>query len=349
MKKSYLIIAAAALAMASCSKENIVDSVNDNETVAITFEQFVNKATKSEITNETALASADGFRVWGYKAKNVASGETIAWDNDDAKLVIFDDVQVSYASSEWSYSPLKFWDKTCSYRFYAGGPVAHTNGTLDCIASGDAYMKFTVEGAVSAPATESFSDFVIDRIVNQTNASTINDPTYREGFDFHHIMAKISFAVKKSGTLTASDDLVLTDIKMSGYNAASGDFEQKKFDGTWGVLNTSEWSQTATASGETVQLASGEALEFDAKETNLVKDYIMVPQQIAANTLKFTVSYTLNGEEFTDQEGTLANAQTWGTDSHVTYTITVGPQAILFDVNTVCSFCVASGDAISIE
>lgn len=348
MKKSYLIIAAAALAMASCSKENIVDSVNDNETVAITFEQFVNKATRAEVVDEAALVTEGGFKVWGYKAKNVASGSAIAWTPMN---MIFNGVEVTAttASSDavWTYASTKYWDKTCSYRFYAGGPISHTNGTLACTASGD-IMKFKVTGAESAPATESKSDFVIDRVVNQKDASTVISG-YKETFDFHHIMAKISFAVKKSETLTASDNLILTDIKMSGYNAASGDFEQKKFDGTWGVLNTSEWSQTATASGETVQLASGEALEFDAQETNLVKDYIMVPQQIAANTLKFTVSYTLNGEEFTDQEGTLANAQTWGTDSRVTYTITVGPQAILFDVNTVCSFCVASGDAISIE
>ena len=111
-------------------------------------------------------------------------------------------------------------------------------------------------------------------------------------------------------------------------------------------LNISEWSQTTTASGETVQLASGEALEFTAKETNLVKSYIMVPQQIAANTLKFTVSYTLNDEEFTDQEGYITTAQTWGTDSHTLYTITVGPLAIKFDVNSVCDFhLIASGDA----
>ena len=347
MKKSYLIIAAAALAMASCSKENIVDDVNfnDNETVAITFEQFVNKATRAEVVDEAALVTEGGFKVWGYKAKNVASGSAIAWTPMN---MIFNGVEVTAttASSDavWTYASTKYWDKTCSYRFYAGGPISHTNGTLACTASGD-IMKFKVTGAESAPATESKSDFVIDRVVNQKDASTVISG-YKETFDFHHIMAKISFAVKKSEDLASSDVLILKDIKMSGYNAASGDFVQNKFDGTWNELNISEWNQTTTASGETVQLASGEPLEFTAKETNLVKSYIMVPQQIAANTLKFTVSYTLNNEEFTDQEGYITTAQTWGTDSHTLYTITVGPLAIKFDVNSVCDFhLIASGDA----
>lgn len=339
MKKSYLMIAVVALALTACSEN---EKITGEEGQSIQFAEFVNKATKAEIANEQALAQAGGFKVWGYK-NLITKGSD--WSS---RTPIFGGTVVTgtnAADPVWSYSPIKYWDKTCNYIFYAAGPATGMDGTLECVASGDAAMKFTVTGAKSAIATSSTSDFVIDRVVNKTNAKTDLTSTYKVQFDFHHIMAKISFALKKSPSLASSDVLIVNSMKMTAYNGADGNFTQKKFDGTWETLDVSEWTQASTASGDTQNLIDSDMTLTTTATALTGKDFIMVPQAIAAETLKFTLTYTLNNEIFQDQEATLSAAQTWGTDSHVTYTITVGPQAILFDVLSVCGFdVIASGD-----
>jgi hypothetical protein len=58
--------------------------------------------------------------------------------------------------------------------------------------------------------------------------------------------------------------------------------------------------------------------------------------------LTFTISYIIGdvntGEVFTEQVGVMPSNQKWGTDTHTTYTITVGPRAIEFSAKTVAGF-----------
>lgn len=351
MKKNFLMIAPAAAAVVlalgmtctftSCSNEDIAQ-VEDEE-IAISFDEYINKATKAEIVDEQALANAGGFSVWGYKTKTTG----LNWS---AKTTIFNEVTVSgtdAANPVWSYSDTKYWDKTCTYKFFAAGPAGASG--LSIIDDATNIKKFQVTGAASALASSSTSDIVIDRVPNTKNAATVT-AGYKESFDFHHIMAKVSFKVKKSDDLKDADVLVLKNMKMTGWNANTGTFTQAKFDGTYTALNISEWSQTAGTAGETAELVDEDKTLTKTAAELTGKAYIMVPQTIAASTLKFTVTYTLNGETFSDQEATLTAAQTWGTDSHTVYTIAIGPQAIVFDVTSVCDFCYnAPGQAVAID
>ena len=162
MKKSYLILAAVAGLFASCSQNEDITKIVEEDT-PILFEQYTNNVTRAEIVDEQALAQAGGFKVWGYKAKTTG----LDWSTS-TKTTIFDATVVTgtdVASPEWTYTPLKYWDKTSSYKFFAGGPVNHTNGTLAW--SSD---LFTVTGAQSGKAATSLSDFVIDRVVKETEA-----------------------------------------------------------------------------------------------------------------------------------------------------------------------------------
>ena len=80
------------------------------------------------------------------------------------------------------------------------------------------------------------------------------------------------------------------------------------------------------------------AVKVTKAGVNVKDTYIMVPQTIAANDLTFTINYTINGEAFTAQAGSVTTAQTWGTDTHTTYTIIVAPNVINFDVNSVAGW-----------
>lgn len=347
--KKYLFIASAAVLFAACSSSN--DNVNEIvEETPIQFEEYLGKATKAEIASEQALAQAGGFYVWGYKVKNTGDEfKTAPTSMATGQTAVFTKVPVKgtdVANPVWSYEDTKYWDKTCSYNFFAGGPVNHTTGTLAW-----ANDKFTVTGAASALATATTSDFVIDREVNFVNAATRTAGT-NVAFDFHHIMAKVSFYVKKASTLKSTDVVILNSLTMSGWNEKTGNFEQKKFDGTWAELNTTEWTlASASTAGVTDELiASDITLTTEAQELEDM-DYVMVPQAItytaatgtaAAKGLTFTLTYTLNNEEFSNQVAVVPSTQTWGTDSHTVYTIIVGPEAIKFDVTSVCDFCLSN-------
>lgn len=330
MKKSYLILAAVAGLFASCSQNEDVTKIVEEDT-PILFEQYTNNVTRAEIVDEQALAQAGGFKVWGYKAKTTG----LNWSTS-TKTTIFDATVVTgtdVVSPEWTYTPLKYWDKTSSYKFFAGGPVNHTNGTLAWNSD-----LFTVTGAQSGKAATSLSDFVIDRVVKEADGAT---PPTAVSFDFHHIMAKLTFKVQRTVDATIN----ITSMTMTGWNSGNGNFAQSKVDGTWTSIDCTEWTIPTAGTGDITLIGTGAGNESVSLTTNdattLTDVYIMVPQAIAANTLTFTLTYTLNGETFSDQVGVLADAQTWGTDTSNEYTIKVGPQAILFDVASVCDFCVA--------
>lgn len=336
----------AAVALASCSSNDTVENIVPAEE-EINFEGTTQKSTRAEIKNEKALGLAGGFAVYGYKYK-----DGLAWTNwsSTAGNVIFTNQNVTTTAAAaddetktdytWTYSGTKYWDKTAAYKFYAIAPYESTpNYTLS------ADGKFTITSVASGLAANS-KDYVIDRVVNDVAASTSHSAV---AFDFHHIMTKVDFLLAKSSDLADADVVKVTSVKMSGWNNAAGTFVQSKVDGTWGALDCTEWTLATPAVAGDVECVTAETtLSKTAAATN-TNTYIMVPQDIAASTLTFTLNYTVNGEPFTAQAGVVTAAQKWGTDSHFTYTITVGPEAITFDVTSVCDFCVSGSGSSTVN
>lgn len=321
MKKSILLLAVAASFAACTQNEEINDAISQQE---IKFDQVLNKTTKAEIVDEAALASEGGFAVFGYKSTDAFASN---------KTTVFDNVNVFSENGAWKYTDKKYWDKTATYNFYAIAP--YESSATYSLNDG----KFTVDGVASGLATAS-EDYVIDRTpAEECGISGAGTPS-TVGFEFHHIMAKLSFAVK---TNLEGSVIKVQSLTMTGWNAGEGKFVQTKTDGTWSVLDASEWTiaTAATGSATLIGASSGNAEEvtLSSDATELIDKYIMVPQTIAAETLKFTVNYTIDDEPFVNQVSALSTAQTWGTDSHTIYTLTIGPAAIEFDVTSVCDFC----------
>lgn len=337
MKKSFLFLAVAATFAACTQNDAINDAISEQE---IKFDQVLNKTTKAEITDKAALASEGGFAVFGYKSTS-----------SDA---VFNGVKVYSENSgnNWKYDQIRYWDKNATYRFYAIAPYQPTNGEYSIDKTTGV---FTITGVKSGLAKDS-DDFIIDRDgVSNVEGATANN-NQAVSFDFHHIMAKVKVVVKKG--VAYNEAINITKLTMSGYNPNVGNFTQKKFDTTWGALDVSEWNIATTGTNGSVELIGGNAtdksIEFEetaegaAAPSSEVQDiYIMVPQEIEAKTLKFTIDYTLTysdgtTEVFTDQSATIEDVQIWGTDSHTTYTLTIGGSAkpIEFNVTSVCNFCV---------
>ena len=137
MKKSYLIIAAAAAMFAACGDTDTFKEINNTEGPSISFSTYTQKATRAENSDSTyALDLKDHhltFKVWGYK-------------NTDSKAV-FDGDSVGYSNSQWSYLKNRYWDKTATtYEFYAFAPENAPftfNGVNDIDTQKDGYFSIT--------------------------------------------------------------------------------------------------------------------------------------------------------------------------------------------------------------
>jgi hypothetical protein len=347
MKKSYLMIAAAAALLTACAGNDTIHDVEEPES-AITFNQALNKTTRAYIADEAGLAGEGGFIVYGYKRKTSESGWTAA-------QTIFNGVNVKSTNSgtSWSYDNLRFWDKNGTYNFFAIAPYNPTTGTYSLVAnSAPEALKFKIEGAASAISTAS-DDYLIDRDGAKNVDGAYTGTTHPVvNIDFHHIMAKIDFKLKST---LSSGKITVTKLTMTGWNSGAGTFTQS-LTATPTTLVNSEWAIPTAGTGNITLVGTGasqNSVELtcatEASPTAVTDWYIMVPQNIAASTLTFTVDYTFKdgeySETFEDQVATLTAAQVWGTDSHTTYTLDIKPAAIEFDVTSICGFCVDGGQA----
>lgn len=342
MKKNYFMIAAAATMFAACAETDLVNDVNvATAPQAIGFETFANKATRAEITDVTGLQGV-GFQVWGYKA---ATAETMDWTN---QYTVFDNVAVSYTDGAWGYEDKQYWDRTSTYKFYAAAPNTPDGVTYSIDAETG---MITIDGAASAISTSS-NDYLIDRDgelnVDGDYKGTSHDAV---DFDFHHIMSKISFKLKAA----VPETIKVTNLTMTGWNAGAGKFVQTSNATPTSANDDDEWSIATAADGNITLVGTGATdaeitLNADMATVSEVTDkYIMVPQTIAAEGLTFTIDFEIEGEKFVAQVGKLAAEQIWGTDAHITYTISVGPDVIDFNVTKVCNWDNGSQRTLEIE
>ena len=359
MKKSYLMIAAAAALFAACGEKDTFKDV-DTQDSPIAFDQAINKVTRAYIENEEDLAGEGGFVVYGFKtlnnwtsiAQNVYSNQGTNVKSNDNGVT-------------WYYDNLRFWDKTGKYNFYAVAPYGASatytiNSTL-----GASFGYITITGAASAKNANS-ADYLLARggvldELGSNHTSADNDPVT---FDFHHVMTKVM--VKLKSTLDAPyGHIKVTSLAISGWNSNTGTFAQNSASTPNNTLDNSEWTITAQSplAGNFDLVGTG-CTDTDititcdknsaAANTETVQDFcIMVPQNIATDQLTFTLDYTYYNDEndthtdalnddyneaYPAQVAVVPSAQTWGTDACIIYTIDIKPASIDFDVDEICNF-----------
>lgn len=346
MKKSLFIIATTALVISCASNDVKNDIIESNVEIGFAAETY--KATRAEITSNANLATAGGFVVWGYKAKNQA---TMDWTVDP--YTVFDGVNVyvkdgqdgayiSGTETDWTYATKKYWDKGASYCFYA---VAPNGGSYSIAGATNNVKRITITGAAygdaSAAATK---DYLISRagVIDRKGTNQAN-----VDFIFNHTMAKVDFLLKKGDNVAG--EVKVQSIDMTGWDGGNGTFVQT-LTATPNTLSHTEWTIPTPVADASVSLLTGESAALTttgAKTTS--KTFIMVPQTIDAGDLTFTIDFTVDGEPFYDHVGSVALEQIWGTDSHITYTITIDPQAIEFDVASIAGFTNETTGAATVE
>ncbi len=320
MKKSYLMIAAAATLFAACASNEMKNDIKDFGNSEISFSTYASRQTKADPSAENSGETAkwdlenhhENFDVWAWKYYNGA------W----ISTAVYDKGTVSYASSAWSASPLRFWDKSADkYYFYAAAPhsdnwVLNSKYTASTNEVGNnaylSYADFTLAGGatnnLSYNTTETVTSYVesfknvsdVDLMIAEDNevlratynVSTV--PAVNELFD--HILSRlnVTVALKDGGDLATKGATVkVTNFGITGVNLKNkGTFNEN------GAVSTAPYTGAALSGGTTARWTSlstvnapynlpGANISTTALTTSAlyIAQYLIIPQSITSEVL----------------------------------------------------------------
>lgn len=186
MKKSLLMLGAAAMMLASCTQNEVVEVA---ESRAIGFNGTgIDNITKADITS-TAFTH---FYVYG------------GYDNTP----IFNGTEVSYNGGNWTYTPTQYWAAgTWKFAGYEGGdgvsPTwSYANGlTLEVNSDAD-NQSDVVYAATSSDIT-----------IEEAEVATYSTPV---ALQFTHLLSKIQFKFVKDAQSLGGVTVKLSDFVVSG-------------------------------------------------------------------------------------------------------------------------------------
>ena len=286
-KKFFMGIAAmAAMTLVSCSSDDL-NSLSDNSSKneAISFDGYLGRSavavngSRGSVLDKPALQKlTEGFGVFGnYSSEGTTAGYGNNW---------FDNLQVKYLNTKWTYEPLKYWLPEGHIDFLAYAPfnAGMVNNTY-C-------LDFTVSSAI---------DKQIDLLwAHADNQKKADKPVT---FNFKHALAKIGYTVKTNVEGTGTT-ITLTKITLAGSTAA----DPAKAFYTKGTIDLSKengadlWTKSTTVEKQNFEWFSGSynvtispSHPNDIREKD--KDYLFViPQNFESGNddLYVIVDYTIN-------------------------------------------------------
>lgn len=218
MKKLFLYATMLAFVLSSCSNDNELGTI-EVDTSAIEF-----RTLNEDKTTNTRAAVTDKDNILSF---------TVTGQKQSDQGYLFNGFGVTRGeSSNWAYSPLRYWPANDKVNFYAYSPTASRNiktgeGLTDFDYSASAPFTYTVPEIKKNDAQE---DFLIARLLDQNEAvGTVN-------LNFQHALSRVTFSAKttqKNVTYiitgvelvnlypSATMDLTDTDIPQTGSFAYS--------------------------------------------------------------------------------------------------------------------------------
>ena len=328
MKKYFFLAAAAIVALAACS-ENELD-LSDRAGRPINFNTVSGLTTKAPLSGTVYKTTDPTFGIFCYA---LTSGKNWASNSSDGQLYM-NNVEISYNSTDL------IWEPATTYYWPLSGSLTFVG-----------YSPFGCQGTVAyAPATKALTvtDFLVkadpddqeDLMWATTNPDlTDNQATYTSesatstlrGVNevFHHALSQVKFNVKKANGL---DDYTIT------VNSITFDAYSK---GTLTVTNDSPvWSAQAKQT----------SFEFDTEGADVVapnygsdfaafgKANMPVPQTLATGVQTFTITYSLEksgvdlgSKTVTAQDLLGATVTEWAQNTIYNYNIVIDLNKIYFN------------------
>lgn len=327
MDKKFVmgIAAMAALTLVSCSSDDL-DSFSDNSSKneAISFDGYLGRSavavngSRGSVLNKDSLQNftPEGFGVFGnYKVEN---GQEFGSN-------LFNNQQVTYKASAWTYSPLKFWPAQGHIDFLAYAP----------------YIKGT-------ELTGSSIDFTVDKVVaNQkdllwaNNAVGQTKDNKKVTFNFKHALSRLGYTVKLYKDDSSNATFTLNKLTLAGsYPKSTTETAQAFYTKGTIDLSTGNWTPKETEKKQDFEWVSSDKQVSNTGIENDKTDYLFViPQNFseAADKLYVIVEYTIDyGDESESVKNKVYKQITPNFEQGKAYmlNLTIG-LPIEFDVNVV--------------
>ena len=262
MKKGLLMLGAAAMVLASCTQNEVVEVA---ESRAIGFDAFVNNTTKVDIVD----AQFAKFWVFG------------AYDNTTSWTPFYTNDVVEKKQSVWTAAKTAYWTAQKSHKF-----AAYANGTSQLTAG------VSFDAATGANGTLKFTDYPVgDNDLVAAVATTMtwdgsSEPS-KVDFTFRHLLSKVKFTF----TTDAANDYVMKieNLKITA-KGGTNPIVKAGCDFT-GDNNGLNW--TAASQGSTGEYTYATIDDCAGGTTNSAEKYV-IPQNNAL-TVSFKVTFTDNG------------------------------------------------------
>ncbi len=301
-------MACMAVAFSGCQEGPVlVDECSSDEGMlrAIGFDNtFIDQATATRAAAPFALS--DYFTtmgVWGWRS-----------DAEVTDQPQFIDQLITYspAAAKWQYSPLRYWERHSTYRFYAYAPhqtdVAGSSVSIDAATGHIAISGVTLTGTnLQTPPTAAqqyvFSavpsgdtDWMIARAGRTSVPGRLGQTVE---FTMQHILSKLNVAVRTSDALAADGGVtgVTVNSLHIGTFAAEGDFAQT-------LDHTPDATLAADRAAAEWTLTAAPALTLQGPADIIVKNTDVAPGEtsVAGNTLLYILESLVLPQDVTTSQ-----------------------------------------------
>lgn len=252
MKRLFILASAAIVALASCSKTQVVYNDAPEE---IGFKTVTGVMTKGPIEG-TTLPTGKAMMVYASKSK----------DNVEEYTPYFSKVPFSY-TSYWGGTPAQYWPETGYLKF-----IAYYPSTIGTGVTGDATTDIVITGASAANG----DDILYTNLTAEQSCAS--NPKPLVPMPFLHALAQVQVTAKVS-------DAAMTNVKVTSVVLTN-----PLMTGTLTIASSdASWASQAVGDPVTMNnVISSEALTDDAK--SLGKGTLVVPgDQTATLTVTYTI------------------------------------------------------------
>lgn len=339
MKKSQLILAAALVALAACSKAE-VNSL-DNE---IGFRAVTARATKANdaIISGTTYGTDNSFKVWGWQSEAGDFSDVV----NNAASNFMSDLVISYNGGPQSRADA--WRNADNYYYWP------FTGKISFLAIHPEEVDPTTTGwdATNKKPQATIDDYTISAANKTVDLMLANNEGARQAaalpMVFNHALSQILVQVKTQENYTADVKFDVNSVQFNKIDL-SGDLAYANNAFTWtdNDTQTEDWMYYNTAKENINNVADdyGVANVMIPQAAN--EDDPATPAVIEGTTL--TISYTMKQTGSAAITGTVVvpASQLWEAGKKYVYTLNFKLNEILFDP-TVTNWVTVNVDTINI-
>lgn len=253
MKKSFLMFGVAAMALASCTQNEVVEYAENR---AIQFDTFVNNNTRA--VTELKTENLTKFNVFAYHGTN-----TVDYNN---VLV------TGNSTSGWTPAANAYWQADNAYEFAA---YSDQNGELSNVSFANKTLTFTGYEVAGKDLVAAQTSVDAQDNVNKYTAVNLN---------FYHMLSQIKFTFTNSDA--ADYTLKISNIKITAGKTATGTFTM-----TAPSTPSITWNATDSNNGE-YTIAEIADIAKGANQTTESESLLILPQNTDNLKVTFTATLT---------------------------------------------------------